>query len=795
MPERSSSQNLPRYPSDQRILAGSPRDEGQTSQESEPVPSDENYQRSPEMGYFDENESAEAQEEELNKLRSKSRTSPVPQPDDTEKRPLERSRSRSQARTSPKPAPTQQDNDQGDVTNADDEQNFDPDPAPAQPPVRRLPSRSLSRGAKSPSVPKSPPRLQEQDANVADSADMERVKDGLRGEVIKIVRNRNKAVRELVSTLKLQLFGEIGRAESEMVPLIREKISLIDQFARVEDPKTSFMDDYKRWLANGNQLNPDDNTIWQELQLILLADLASNREVTEHIRTAKALFRTILAEPAAEAESEEKNENQSRRMAKNPKMYDPNFTKLERQILKSFNRRVEESDNGEFYAALEQFKEANLPIRENQIKKSEFVSDVLRVLKDEKDRGLHAQTAMHWYNVLTNVLNELCKSEREFDKGDLLEEMKNLIMDSPECKKLRPRRRLSCLTLEKANKEKQMEKEKKASLVGDRDLRKTLPHFVPVAAAGGTKSVSKQANVTFPVPRVHTRLKYFLINLIVQKGAAVVAAGALDYLIGEVLELANNAAHEEGNARIIPRHIRRGIGYDYWGLAALIKGHIAGGGVMPHIHEALLPKLSTETALERAERQLEKNKRRIAAYRQQRAESRLKKQALIKEDTFSVWYFPDLKDVRVKVNMRKLVAKLMDDKKKEDFRNEKRTIGTNASKRFNNYTWPDIGDDEKSEAWQAELKEKAQEIAEFDFLAAEWLHDLTTPVQNLRNTTEEHKEKIFSLLGAQILAARTKQVAKIEKQPNAAFWKWVKEVALQNNDKVKWSDQYIFFYE
>ena len=110
------------------------------------------------------------------------------------------------------------------------------------------------------------------------------------------------------------------------------------------------------------------------------------------------------------------------------------------------------------------------------------------------------------------------------------------------------------------------------------------------AVAGKSKSRSSKAGLQFPVGRVHRYLKSGNFARRVGSGAPVYLAAVLEYLAAEILELAGNAARDNKKNRINPRHVQLAVRNDEE-LNKLLAGvTIAQGGVLPNIHNVLLPK-------------------------------------------------------------------------------------------------------------------------------------------------------------------------------------------------------------
>lgn len=114
-------------------------------------------------------------------------------------------------------------------------------------------------------------------------------------------------------------------------------------------------------------------------------------------------------------------------------------------------------------------------------------------------------------------------------------------------------------------------------------------------AEKASTSRSSKAGLTFPVGRVHRLLRRGNYAQRVGSGAPVYLASVLEYLTAEILELAGNAARDNKKSRIVPRHLQLAIRNDEELNKLLGDVTIAQGGVLPNIHQNLLPKKSAKS--------------------------------------------------------------------------------------------------------------------------------------------------------------------------------------------------------
>nr|GMD74537.1 histone H2AX [Ipomoea batatas] len=98
------------------------------------------------------------------------------------------------------------------------------------------------------------------------------------------------------------------------------------------------------------------------------------------------------------------------------------------------------------------------------------------------------------------------------------------------------------------------------------------------------------AGLQFSVGRIARFLKTEKYAGRVGARAPVYLAAVLEYLATEVLELAGNVAMDNKKNRIVPRHIQLAVRNNEELSKLLGDVTISNGGVLPNIHQTLLPK-------------------------------------------------------------------------------------------------------------------------------------------------------------------------------------------------------------
>lgn len=101
---------------------------------------------------------------------------------------------------------------------------------------------------------------------------------------------------------------------------------------------------------------------------------------------------------------------------------------------------------------------------------------------------------------------------------------------------------------------------------------------------------SKRAGLQFPVGRIHRKLKAGRYASRISSDAAVYLAAVLEYMMAEIIECSGQAATDNKRTRISPRHISLAIRNDDELNRLLKTALIPHGGVLPNIHDSLLPK-------------------------------------------------------------------------------------------------------------------------------------------------------------------------------------------------------------
>lgn len=121
----------------------------------------------------------------------------------------------------------------------------------------------------------------------------------------------------------------------------------------------------------------------------------------------------------------------------------------------------------------------------------------------------------------------------------------------------------------------------------------------PVKKSGDRKrpvTTQTKAGVVFPVGRIRKALQRGAYSKSVRMEGAIYLTSVIEYVVAEILELAGNSAKEQKKNRIVPRHILLAVRSDEELNKYLSNVTITGGGVLPNIHQVLLPGKPKESA-------------------------------------------------------------------------------------------------------------------------------------------------------------------------------------------------------
>merc|ERR1712151_1268143 len=102
--------------------------------------------------------------------------------------------------------------------------------------------------------------------------------------------------------------------------------------------------------------------------------------------------------------------------------------------------------------------------------------------------------------------------------------------------------------------------------------------------------MEQKADLVFPVSTFAKALRKGGYCKRLETGAPIFMTAVVEYICAEILELAGNQAKENKKNRICPRHIQLAVRQDHELNKYLSNVTIMGGGVLPKIQSALLPK-------------------------------------------------------------------------------------------------------------------------------------------------------------------------------------------------------------
>ena len=112
-------------------------------------------------------------------------------------------------------------------------------------------------------------------------------------------------------------------------------------------------------------------------------------------------------------------------------------------------------------------------------------------------------------------------------------------------------------------------------------------------------NTAQRAGLVFSASRIRRSLVKGRYAKRIGRTASIYLAAVTEYILAEVLELAGNATKDNKRNRIIPRYVQLAVRQDDE-LGRLFRDcDIAGGGVVPHVHRALVPPEKKKVVLEK----------------------------------------------------------------------------------------------------------------------------------------------------------------------------------------------------
>ena len=112
-------------------------------------------------------------------------------------------------------------------------------------------------------------------------------------------------------------------------------------------------------------------------------------------------------------------------------------------------------------------------------------------------------------------------------------------------------------------------------------------------------NTAQRAGLVFSASRIRRSLVKGRYAKRIGRTASIYLAAVTEYILAEVLELAGNATKDNKRNRIIPRYVQLAVRQDDE-LGRLFRDcDIAGGGVVPHVHRALVPPEKKKAVLEK----------------------------------------------------------------------------------------------------------------------------------------------------------------------------------------------------